>query len=275
MKKFFIIFFLVLISLVAVMVYHKEIISALEFVFMRPYRGLSAEDLEMKIGEVDVQLKVINEKLDRLSSSRSLGNVSAARDLRDQSKPILVRREGLFHEKAWREKRIYYYFKAGFVISFLLFLILARRTLYHRDPSTKKREKFRKKMGWDKPGLLIAGSGSASGSRPAKGISLLTTGKSTRQDVINLLGEPSQRTTSLDFETWTYSLPLDKAKSVIPEESIEFELIKEREAKGKGSPSPGSFENALVPVIIHFEGDLLHDLSVGMSNGKTNGGRIL
>jgi hypothetical protein len=275
MKKFFIVLFLALAGLIAVMVYHEELLFAIQFLTQRPNQGLSDEELERQLMEVNTALNQINFKLERLSSGRPLGEMVAARDLRSQSQPLLATREGLLAEKAWREKRLHYFFLAGFILSLLIFLELIRRVLYFREPKTRRREGFWKEAERErvetrrKEAALAQG---LDGSDPER--AGLTPGSSRQEDVIALLGEPDQRSASPGLETWTYFLSLAQAQTLIPEKILELELRNLREKKDP-KDTPGLVQDGLVPVVVIFEGDRLRDLSVGVSNDKNGMRRIL
>jgi hypothetical protein len=255
MRRLITVIILVSALIVVGIVYHRPILTAIEFLYNRPYRELSDEELDRRITEVEARISAIDSKLSGVPSdprSRSFSDLAGARDLRSMMKEPLALRRGLLAEKRWRSRRIDYLFLAGLIISTLVFLEVNRRVILHRDPSVRRRRKFDRKLDVEldrESREQDAARIRAELRKVDPRLSRLVPGSSSKKDVTNLLGDPDERTLFLEMEAWIYHLPPEKLAAG-PDERRQ-------------------------PVTVLFKGGTVRDLSIGSVKDKETTPRSL
>ena len=285
LKRLFLVLFGVVALIVLGLAYRREILAAITFISSRPYRQLPDEELDIRIAETEAELAMINKNLQGLSSrlsDPSIGDHAALRDLREQAKKPIAAYDNLLAEQQWRHHRMNYLFIVGFIVSALVFLETFRQMLLSRNPQQRKRQTLRKQLDQEiaaeRAARLAPGPGAEARkaldfSRADPRLALLVPGISTRQDVINSLGQPSERTIFLELEAWTYYLP-DPAKAKPdrgPAPKPEDEVWGTLDQEFKNSKT----DQDLMPVTIIFKNNVVHDLSIGVIKDRKDMRRIL
>jgi hypothetical protein len=278
MKRLFLVIFGISALIVTILVFHREILTTITFMYSRPHRALSDKDLDERIAQTDAGIAVFNEGLGSLPGNpadRSLDDHANARGLKEQRKEALAERSELMAEKAFRTRKSDYLLLAGLVVSAVVFLESTRRMLRDRDPRARKRAIFREGLTKEIADERLAKSAKAAARRlESMGavdprLSRLKPGISSRQEVINALGQPHERTVFLEFEAWIYYLPRSGNAAPLEEEAAEDDVW-----SSDTKPSPRDRKDH-TPVTVLFSGNLVHDLSIGTIRNQKDMRRIL
>jgi hypothetical protein len=276
MKRVLIYIFLAAAVAVPGLIFHRELINAVTFLYSRPNRELTDQELDARIAAVGAELAVIQGKYDGLPADlkdRSLSEHATGRELIDQSEGLLLQWRSLQTEKAWRRTRTGLVPYAALLASALVFLETARRLMRDRDPRARRHLKFQRHMERElvrergaKPGQAAARRAEAVNAVDPR-LAGLKPGSSTRQDVVNLLGQPHERTVFLEYEAWIYHLQSPAGgESASPQDGAG--------SAARPEPGPGS-RPGLTPVTVLFSGNLVHDLSIGTIRDQKDMRRIL
>ncbi|HUT52872.1 MAG TPA: hypothetical protein VM658_05730 [bacterium] len=280
MKRIFLYIFLAAAAVVLAVVFHRELLGAITFLYARPNRDLTDQELDARIASVGAELAQIQGHYDGLPGKlpdRSLSQHATARELMDQSESVVEQWQALQAEQAWRRTRNSYLPHAGLLISALVFLDTARRIRRDRDPRVRRREKFQQGLNRElarergaKPAQAAARRAEAMSAVDPR-LASLKPGSSVRQDVMSILGQPHERTVFLEYEAWIYYLP-----SARPGAEADADAGTEDDPWGTAQPEPEPrARKELTPVTVLFSGNLVHDLSIGTIRDQKDMRRIL